>query len=104
MTLGGAVLAAGVLVWVTWGVLRPSGHPFWSWIGVLGVALTVVGSMSLIGGFLMPREQSEESQVTQRQSLTSGSNSTNSQAGRDSLQAGRDLVVKQSPRKRDDDS
>jgi hypothetical protein len=98
MALGGAILGAGVLIWITWGVLRPSGRDFWSWIGISGVALTVIGAVVLIVGFVMPEDQDDKTQVSQPQTLTSGSNSTNAQAGRDAFQAGRDLSSGERPK------
>ena len=93
MTLGAAIFGAGVLIWVTWLILRPSGQDFWSWIGIVGVALTIAGAVSLMIGFVMPDEHEDESQLPERQSLKSDSPSINVQAGRDILQAGRDITI-----------
>jgi hypothetical protein len=104
MTLGGAVLAAGVLIWVTWGILRSSGQHFWSWIGILGVTLTVLGAVALIIGFMMREDQNDKSQAPSSQSLTSGLNSHNVQAGRDAYQAERDILFGERPGENEDAS
>jgi len=83
MTLGTAVMGAGVLIWVTWLILRPAGQDFWSWIGIVGVAVTVAGAAALIFGFVKHDEHKDKPQPADRQSLISGSHSTNLQAGRD---------------------
>jgi hypothetical protein len=83
MTLGGAVMGAGVLIWVTWLILRPTGQDFWSWIGIAGVAVTVGGAAALIFGFVKHDEHEDKPPSPDRQSLRSGSHSTNLQAGRD---------------------
>jgi hypothetical protein len=91
MALGTAVLASGVLIWITWGVLRPSGQHFWSWIGISGVSLTAIGAVGLIVGFVMPDESKDKSRGSDRQSLIAGPNSTNAQAAGDVFQARRDI-------------
>lgn len=94
MALGTAILGAGVLVWITWLVLRPSGQHFWSWVGIVGVALSVVGATVLIVGFVMPDEHEDNPRPPERQSLKSGSHSIN-------LQAGRDISLDERPGKND---
>jgi hypothetical protein len=83
MTLGGAVTGAGVLIWVTWLILRPAGQGFWSWIGIAGVAVTVAGAAPLIFGFVKHDEHDSKPRSPDRQPLISGSHSINLQAGRD---------------------
>lgn len=81
LAAGGAIFGAGALLIVSWLIYAiQSKSNFWSWPGVTGVAVAVVGFVALAVGFVMPKD---EERTVAHQSLHAGSHSTNLQAGRD---------------------
>jgi hypothetical protein len=104
LAVGGAIFGAGALLVISWLIYAiGSRSGFWSWPGITGVVVALVGLVALAVGFAMPKEGSEAPSSVP-QTLHAGTHSTNSQAGRDSLQAARDLFVGDHPRKDGDDS
>jgi peptidoglycan/LPS O-acetylase OafA/YrhL len=82
MTLGGAVLGVGALLAVSWLIYAiQSKTNFWSWPGIVGVAVAAVGLVALVVGLVMPAE--EEKQASPQQRQHGGPHSVNLQAGRD---------------------
>jgi hypothetical protein len=60
------------------GVSKP--HHFWAWPGTTSAAVTLVGLLMLIAGFVMPKPKKEDKNAQRQQS---GNNSINLQAGGD---------------------
>jgi hypothetical protein len=105
LAVGGAIFGAGALLAISWLVYAAqSKTDFWSWQGISGVAATAIGFVGLVVGFVIPNETADKALGPVSFSLHAGPRSTNSQAGRDSLQAGRDVVTGGRPGENDDDS
>jgi hypothetical protein len=104
LAVGGAIFGAGALLVISWLVYAvQSKTGFWSWPGITGVAVAAAGFGGLAVGFVMPKE-ADKAPAPTRQSQRAGPRSTNSQAGRDSLQARRDVIVNDRPGRNNDDS
>lgn len=82
LALGGAILGVGALLAVSWLIYAiQSKTSFWSWPGILGVAVAGVGLVALAVGFVMPDEKGNQASPQQHQQ--GGPHSVNLQAGRD---------------------
>jgi hypothetical protein len=81
LTVGGIIFGAGALWVISWLIYEyQSKTNFWSWPGIVGVAMAAVGFVALVGAFVMPKDQEP---APAHQSLHAGAHSTNLQAGRD---------------------
>jgi hypothetical protein len=105
LAVGGAIFGAGALLAISWLVYAAQSKTgFWSWPGITGAAATAIGFVGLVVGFVMPEGTADKAPGPISLSLRAGRRSTNSQAGRDSLQAGRNVVTRERAGKNDDDS
>jgi len=84
--LGSAILGVGALLAISWLIYAIQGKTsFWSWPGIVGVAVAGVGLVILVVGFFIPDDEKPESkkQAPPQMRQRGGPHSVNLQAGHD---------------------
>jgi hypothetical protein len=84
--LGSAILGVGALLATSWLIYAiQSKASFWSWPGIVGVAVAGVGLVILVVGFVIPDDEKPESkkQAPPQMRQRGGPHSVNFQAGHD---------------------
>jgi 4-amino-4-deoxy-L-arabinose transferase-like glycosyltransferase len=84
--LGSAILGVGALLAISWLIYAiQSKASFWSWPGIVGVAVAGVGFVILVVGFVIPDDEKLESkkQAPPQMRQRGGPHSVNLQAGHD---------------------